>query len=380
MADAPDPDAPSPGAPDADELALRLLHRGDARPERGDPTVRPPVLSTTFHQPGEPSGPDCYGRPSNPTWRDAEGALGLLEGADCALLPSGMAAIAALFMTALRAGDALVLPSDGYYNTRTFARRFLAPLGVELREHPTADFANAPFAGAALVLAETPSNPGLDACDLALVAERAHAAGARLAVDNTTMTAYLQRPLDLGADVVVAADTKAPGGHSDVLMGHLATRDESLLEAAREWRTLSGSIPGPFEAWLLLRGLETLELRLERMQASALAIAERLREHPAVRAVRHPGLEDDPAHRITAGQASGFGFLVGVTLADAPAAERFLSGCGAIAETTSFGSVHTAGERRARWGDAVDEGFVRLSIGCEPVEPLWRAMDAALRA
>ena len=116
------------------------------------------------------------------------------------------------------------------------------------------------------------------------------------------------------------------------------------------------------------------------MQASALEIARRLADHPAAMAVRHPGLEDDPAHAVTAGQASGFGFLIGVTLADAPAAERFLSGCAAIAETTSFGSVHTSGERRARWGDAVPEGFVRLSIGCEPLEPLWRSMDAALGA
>jgi cystathionine gamma-lyase len=178
----------------------------------------------------------------------------------------------------------------------------------------------------------------------------------------------------------VAADTKAPGGHSDVLFGHVATRDAGLMARMRDWRKLSGAVPGAFEAWLVHRGLETLEVRLARMCASAQVIAERLAAHPKVQAVRFPGLPADPAHAVMARQARGFGFLIGATLQDADTAERFLAACPFLARATSFGSTHSAGERRARWGDAVPEGFLRLSIGVEPVEALWSGLSAALDA
>jgi cystathionine gamma-lyase len=226
------------------------------------------------------------------------------------------------------------------------------------------------------VWVETPSNPGLDVCDVAAVAAAARAAGALLAVDNTLATPLGQRPLDLGADVSMAAATKALSGHSDLLLGYLAVRDEGLLDELREWRGQTGAIAGPFEAWLAHRSLATADVRLERQSHNAQAIAERLRERDDVTDVRHPSF-----HPLAHRQMRRFGPLVGFALPDAEAAQRFLGAARLIAEATSFGGVHTTGERRARWGtDAVSDGFVRLSAGVEDTADLLddvrRALDS----
>jgi cystathionine gamma-lyase len=291
-----------------------------------------------------------------------------------------MGAISAVFFALLKSGDRILLPSDGYYTTRVLASRFLSGLGIEVDLRPTASFGDGGFDGYRLVFVETPSNPMLDLCDIASIAQAAHAVGALVVADNTTMTPFGQRPLDLGADIVVAADTKAPNGHSDVLFGHVASRRPEIAAALREWRKLSGAIPGPFEAWLVHRGLETLEVRFDRMCGSAGVLAMRLKEHKAVASIRYPGLECDPGHNLARAQMQRFGFLIGLTLADEATAERFIDGCALIQPATSFGGVHTAAERRARWGDAVAPGFVRLSVGCEPVEDLWKAIAASLDA
>jgi cystathionine gamma-lyase len=249
---------------------------------------------------------------------------------------------------------------------------------VEVETRATAHFLEGGFDGFALVFAETPSNPGLDVCDLSAVSKAAKAAGARFAVDNTTMTALGQRPLELGADVVLSSDTKALNGHSDVLLGHVSSRDEKLIARVKEWRRFSGAIAGPFEAWLAYRGLETLEVRFERMSATAARIAERLQAHPKVRAVRYPGLKDDPSHAIALKQMRGFGFMLTLTLADDAEAERFMAHCPLLQQSTSFGGVRTSAERRSRWGDAVAPGFVRLSVGLEAAEPLWAQLSEAL--
>lgn len=364
-----------------EEIARRvaaMMHHRQAGLEKGDPIALPLISATSYHLPEVQGAPYIYGRNGTPTWAAVEAQLAHLEAAEVVAFPTGMAAISAALMACLRAGDRVLLPSDGYYVTRVFGRDFLAGLGVEVVEIPTLRFAEADFAGYKVVYLETPSNPGLDMVDIADVAARARAAGARVIADNTTMTPLLQRPLDLGADLVVAADTKAPAGHSDALMGHVAGRDAALVARVRDWRRLSGAVPGAMEAWLVHRGLETLELRLARMCDSAALIADRLADHPAVQAVRYPGLPGDPAHDLARQQMSGFGFLIGVTLRDAGVAEAFLSRCPYLVQATSFGGTHSSGERRARWGDAVPEGFVRLSIGVEPVEPLWQAMAAAL--
>lgn len=358
-------------------FADMLHHRAD-RLGRGDPLAPPLVSATTYHLPGLENAQYKYGRMAMPTWEEVEEQLEILEGATVVGFPSGMAAIAAALMSTLVAGQVVILPSDGYYTTRLLAERFLEPLGVQIRLIATRDMDAADFSGAAVVFVETPSNPGLDCCDLSLAARKAHAAGAKLIVDNTTMTALLQRPLDLGADLVVAADTKAPAGHSDILYGHVSGRDAALMARVAEWRKLSGSVPGAFEAWLLHRGLETLEVRLARMCASAQTLAERLAAHPRIRGLRYPGLATDPSHAVARRQMAGFGFLMSFELEGEAEAEDFLARCRYITQTTSFGGTHTAGERRARWGDAVAPGFIRLSVGVEPVEPLWSAMAEAL--
>lgn len=347
-----------------------LLHHRAARLGQGDPITPPIVSAATFHLPRNDAGGYHYGRMAMPTWDEVEAQLALLEGAPCLSFPSGMAAISAALMVSVTPGRRVILPADGYYTTRVFAQAFLAPMGVAVDLVPTLEMGLQDFTGVGVVFLETPSNPGLEVCDIAAVAARAKAAGAVVIVDNTTLTAVLQQPLDLGADLVVAADTKAPAGHSDVLFGHVATRDAGLMARLRDWRKLSGAVPGAFEAWLVHRGIETLELRLSRMCQSAQMIAEGLARHPKVLALRYPGLPDDPSHALMRQQARGFGFLIGMTLADANTAERFLELCPYLARSTSFGATHSSGERRARWGDAVPDGFVRLSIGIEPVAAL----------
>lgn len=358
--------------------AARMLHHRKGALSLGDPVVPAISLSTTFHLPQANGAAHVYGRSGQPMWDAVEAQLGILEDAEVVAFPSGMAAISAALIVTLKAGARVMIPSDGYYVTRLLGRDLLRPYGVEVVEVPTLAMAEADFAGCDVVYIETPSNPGLDAVDIAALCARARAAGAMVIADNTTMTGLLQRPLDLGASLVVAADTKAPAGHSDALFGHVSGRDPGLMSRIREWRRQSGAVPGPYEAYLLHRGLETLELRLERMCATAGLVAERLAGQPGVRGLRYPGLAGDPAHDITRRQASGFGFLIGFELDNEARAEAFLAACPFIVQATSFGGTHTAAERRARWGDAVSPGFIRLSVGIEPAEVLWEAIRAAL--
>lgn len=364
---------------DTAERVTRMLHHRAGALRLGEglaPAIAPAV---TFHLLGSEVPRHSYGRSGQPTWDAVEDQLVVLEAAECVAFPSGMAAISAALFACLKSGNRVVIPADGYYVTRLLGQ-VLSGFGVAVTEVPTLGYATADFAGAAVVYVETPSNPGLDVVDLAACCARARAAGARVIVDNTTMTPLLQRPLDLGADLVVAADTKAPAGHSDVLFGHVAGRDPALVARVRDWRRISGAVPGPFEAWLVHRGLETLEVRLSRMCASARVIAERLAAHPKVRRLRYPGLPGDPAHDISRRQMADSGFLIGFELESQQAADAFLDACPYVAQATSFGGTHTSAERRARWGDAVAPGFLRLSVGIEPVEPLWAAMSAALDA
>jgi len=360
--------------------AAQLLHHRKAHLGQGEEIVPPIISSATFHVPDHTKGGYSYARAANPTCDGLEAQLGILEDASVVAFPSGMAAISAALMAVIRPGMRVVIPADGYYVTRVFAETFLKPMGVVPEFLATTAYDTADFSGVGLVYIETPSNPGLEVCDIRAVAARVRPAGAIVIADNTTMTPMLQRPLDMGADLVVAADTKAPAGHADVLFGHVAGRDPALMGRVRDWRRLSGAVPGAFEAWLVHRGVETLEVRLSRMCASAQVLAERLVNHPAVQSVRYPGLPSDPSHDVAQRQMSGFGFLIGLTMQDALVAEKFLADCPFVAQSTSFGATHTSAERRARWGDAVPEGFIRLSVGVEPVEVLWHAINTALPA
>ncbi len=360
--------------------AAQLAHLRRRKLVKGDPVPLPLTMASIFNLPGDPAGFSQYGRFDNPTWDAAEEMLGHLEDATAIAFPSGMAAISAIFFGLLKTGDRVLLPSDGYYTPRVLAERFLKPMGIAFDLRPTTTYLDGGFDGYRMVFVETPSNPGLDICDIAAVSAAAHAVGAIVVADNTTMTPYGQLPLDLGADLVVAADTKAPNGHSDVLFGHVTSRDAAAIAAIKDWRKLSGAIPGPFEAWLLHRGLETLEIRFDRMCSSAEIIAPRLRDHPKVGALRFPGLPDDPSHNLASSQMQRFGFLIAMTLGSQAEADAFVNGCSLIQPATSFGGVHTSAERRARWGDAVAPGFVRLAVGCEPTEELWAAIETSLDA
>ncbi|MFB9386774.1 cystathionine gamma-lyase [Pseudonocardia petroleophila] len=357
----------------------RCVHGGHPPVGEGEPLHPGPVLSSTFDLgTGDVLPPDFYGRAGNPTWRALESAIGDLDGGECVLFASGMAAVGAVLR--LRAADgALVLPSDGYYLARSLARAELAPLGVEVREVPTAG----PWPtldGAALVLVETPSNPGLDVADVVAAAEVAHAAGALLAVDNTTATPLGQRPLDLGADLVVASDTKALAGHGDVVLGHVSTRDPALAAALREARSRGGAVPGPMETWLAHRGLGTLDLRLERQAGNARAVVDALLAHPAVTDVRWPGHPGDPAHAVAARQMRRWNGVLRFTLASERAVAEFLGASRLVGSATSFGGLRSTADRRARWGDAVAPGLLRFSAGCEDSDDLVADVRAALGA
>lgn len=360
----------------------RVLRAGIPDPEQGAPFAPPITFASTYHSAGDPSGiPYTYGRFGNPTWSHFESALSELEGGAALAFASGMAAVAAVFGAVLRPKDVVVLPSDSYYTMRNLAGGFFAEMGVQIRLAPTANNAQlAALDGAKLLWLETPSNPHLDVCNIAYMCEQAHAAGVLVAVDNTTTCPLIQQPLMLGADFVVAADTKALCGHSDLLMGHVAVRDAAWFDKIRLWRTQVGAIPGAMEAWLAHRSLATLDVRLTRQCDSAQKIAEYLISQSSVLGVRYPGLERDPSHQIAARQMRRFGQIVSFELASKAQAENFLSAAKLIYEATSFGGVHTTAERRARWGgDAVGDGFIRLSVGCEDVADLLEDIEQALR-
>ncbi|MBP2476970.1 cystathionine gamma-lyase [Crossiella equi] len=357
----------------------RSVRAGVPGPVPGQPILPGPVFASAYHlPPGPPSG-NTYGRAEQPTWALLEQAIGELDGGRTLVYPSGMAAVAALLRATLRAYDTVLLPSDGYYATRVLAREELSAYGVQVREVPTTGpWTPEVFQDVRLVLVETPSNPFLDVCDLRQVIDAAHEAGALVAVDNTTATPLGQRPLELGADLVVASDSKALTGHTDLLLGHVSTNDGALFDKLAQGRKLSGAIPGPFEAWLAHRSLGTLDLRLARQAANAEAIATALRAHPQVSDVRWPGLRDDPAHEVASRQMLRYGGVLRFTLPDAAAVERFLAASELVASATSFGGLHTTADRRAQWGDAVPEGFVRLSAGCEDTADIVTDIVVAL--
>jgi cystathionine gamma-lyase len=362
--------------------STRAVHAGLPDGRAGEPFLPGPTFAAPFHLPGDPeAAPYVYGRYGSPTWDAYERALGELEGGPAVVFGSGMAAITAVLSTFAGAGDTLVVPADGYFTTRQVAAD-LAARGTAVCEVPTGTAAYLEaLPGAALVLVETPSNPGLSACDVAAVAEAGRAAGALVAVDNTLATPLLQRPLDLGADLSLAAATKALSGHADLVIGYVAARDPERADALRTWRRRTGALAGPFETWLAHRSLATAGLRLERQCANALSLAGTLTARDDVKDVRYPGLPDDPAHDVAARQMDAFGPVLAFDLGGRERAERFLAACELVIEATSFGGLHTTAERRARWGgDDVGEGFIRLSAGIEDAEDLLADVERALSA
>lgn len=360
--------------------------------EQGSPVNPPVVLSSTYFSAGTPGPEMLYTRYNTETWLPLEEAVGALEGArePALVFSSGMAAIDAALRLA-EPGTAVVAPRHAYLATLTAAREQAAREGGEVREVDIADTdavvaALAPVGGrpASLLWIESPTNPMLEVADVPALVAAARAAGVRTVVDNTFATPLAQRPLALGADVVVHSATKYLAGHSDVVLGIAVTDDPQLRARLHARRTVGGAIAGPWEAWLALRGLRTLALRVERSQASALTLARRLAEHPLVTEVQHPGLPTHPQHERAAALMSGFGSILtlrphgGVAAADAltRAVRLWLA-------ATSLGGVESSMERRRRNPSealTVPEDLLRLSVGIEDVEDLWTDLDQALRA
>jgi cystathionine gamma-synthase len=361
----------------------RAVHAGTER-AAGAPLAPPLLAASTYVSQGEPDPERGYGRNGNPGWAVIEEALAAIEGPGTAAVTfaSGQAASMALMLALAPGRRRIVFPADGYYNTRALAAK-LRPHGAEAVAADLLDLAAVEAAlgdGPSILWAETPTNPLLRVADLAALGEVARAAGAPFVVDNTVATGLLQKPLEYGADALMYSLTKSVSGHSDVLGGAVVTRDEALAREVRAWRTVGGAIPGPFESWLVLRGIKTLPLRLERQSANALAIAGFLAAHPRVAAVHYPGL--NPTEAAKRQLPRGFGPLLSFELAGTAAgADRVVAAARLVVPATSFGGVESTWERRARWaGETAPETLIRLSAGVEPIEDLLADIGAALGA
>jgi cystathionine gamma-synthase len=347
-----------------------------------EPLNVPIVLASNFHADGTDEGRRAYSRTdATPTWEALEAAVGQVEGGHAVAFSSGMAAIAAV-LDLVPAGGRILAPEDCYFG--------VGELLADARQHgrwavdrvDLTDTASvqAAVAGADLLWLETPSNPLLEVADLPALCAVGRGAGAIVGVDNTFATPLLQQPLALGADVVVHSATKFIGGHSDLLSGITIAREQALAGRLRHRRGLSGATPGAMEAFLALRGLRTLALRLDRGQANAYELARRLDQHPAVSRVRYPGLPGDPGHRTAAAQMTGFGAVLAFEVADSPTADRLCDAVHVIVHATSLGGVETTIERRSklRGQEHVPPGLLRLSVGCEHIDDLWNDLSTAL--
>lgn len=371
--------APSPHLPDG--LSPETLVVAAGRPAPGpDVPVNPPVvLSSTFHA----GGPVGYARTSNPTWEAFEEVLGTLEGGRALSFASGMGAVSAV-LDLVPTGGIVALSAHTYSGTAARLRDLEAAGRAQVRlvQIDDADAVASACEGASVLWIETPTNPALELCDLTAAAEAARAHGVLTVCDNTFATPLLQRPLEHGIDIVMHSATKAIAGHSDVLMGAVVTRDDALYARLLRVRTLVGAIPGPFEAWLALRGMRTLGLRLKQAQASALELATRLQGHPAVTRVRYPGLQTDPGHALASRQMTGFGSIVSFeTVGSADDVDAMCGSARLVLHATSLGGVETSWERRRRWIEErpdIPETLVRLSVGIEDVHDLWADIAQAL--
>ncbi len=359
------------------------------RPPRvqGGPVNPPLVLSSTYVSQGVPGPELLYTRSGTETWQPFEEALGKLEGAanPAIVFGSGMAAVAAA-LSLVPDGGVLVVPRHAYQVSLGYADDLAARHNVEVRRVDIADTDQVFTAmwGADVALLESPTNPMLEVADLPALIARAREWGVRTVVDNTFATPLGQNPLALGADVVLHSVTKYLAGHSDVVLGACVTNDPELDAALRAYRTLHGSIAGPFEVWLALRGLRTLHLRVERAQANAVELAARLAEHPAVAEVRHPSLPTDPGHERAARQMRGFGAIIGLRpVGGVAAADAVVAALELWVPATSLGGVESSLERRRRFATeslTVPEDLLRMSVGVEDVEDLWADLDRALRS
>ena len=372
------------------------LHAGvDPEPVTG--AIMTPIFQTsTYVQPAvaEPKGGRFdYGRTANPTRDALETSIAALEGAKHGVaFSSGIAAIETI-VKRLSAGDHVVSEENTYGGTMRLFTRVLARLGIEFTFVDTRDperIRSAMRPRTKLVHVETPTNPMMRICDIRAAADVTHAGGALLSVDNTYASPYNQRPLELGADIVVHSSTKYVNGHSDVIGGLIAVRDHALAEELRFLQNSSGAVPGPMDCFLTLRGIKTLHLRMERHNANGLAVARYLEAHPGIDRVIYPGLESHDQHTLAHRQMSGFAGMVSVdvgTLARAKSLSERLryfalaESLGGVESLVSVPALMTHAsvpeERRAAMG--LTPGLVRFSVGVEDVDDLLEDVDQALR-
>src|SRR3984957_600047 len=364
------------------KFATKTIHSGQpSEPETGS-LIAPIFQTSTYEQegPGEDKGFN-YSRTNNPTRQRLETILAELEGGEyAAVFASGLAAENAVLQAYLRPGDEIVIPNDVYGGTYRILNKVFQPIGVTIKQF---DISNLEALEAAitrktkLVWIETPTNPRLLIYDIAETVRLAHAKGALVVVDNTFATPYFQQPFALGADIVVHSVTKYLGGHSDTIQGAALAKDAAIFEPIKFLQNATGAVPAPFDCWLTLRGLKTLELRMQRHEENAIAIAHALDKHPLVRQVYFPGLENHPGHEIAKKQMSGFGGMVSFeidgTLADVVTfvkSRRYFTlaeSLGGVKSLISHPATMThasiPAETRAELG--LSDTLIRLSPGCE---------------
>jgi cystathionine gamma-synthase len=337
------------------------------RPEAApDASLNPPIVfSSTYHA----GGPVGYGRYGNESWRALETAISELEGGQTLSFSSGMAAISAVF-SILPIGAPVVASNQGYSGTMGLLNQHHASGRLEVR---FVDITNtqeviAAMKGAALLWLESPTNPCLDLADLVALIAAAKKLTIGVGVDNTFATPLVQQPLSMGADIVMHSVTKFLAGHSDVVLGSLSTNDSALFKRLDEARRFNGSIPGPFEAWLALRGIRTFPVRFRAAESNAKQLVTRLQEHAKITKVRYPG----------------FGAVISFEVdGTAEQAEKVCESSRLITHATSLGGVESLWERRRRWAlesPSVPEQLIRLSVGCEHVDDIWQDIKQALSA
>ena len=374
-------------------FATRAIHAGyEPDPLTGAVNV-PIYASSTFAQDGVGGlrGGFEYARTGNPTRQALEANAASIEGGTYGrAFASGMAATDAMLRAALRPGDHLVIPDDAYGGTFRLIDKVFTHWGIEYTPAPVTDVDAIRAAirpETKLVWLETPTNPLLNVGDIAAVAEVAHAAGAKLVVDNTFASPYLQQPLSLGADVVLHSSTKYLGGHSDVVGGLLVTEDEALDEAIAFLQNGSGGVPGPFDAFLTMRGIKTLGVRMDKHCDNAEAVVDMLTSRPEVSSVLYPGLAEHPGHEVAARQMTRFGGMISVRMAGGrAAAEQVCARAEVFTLAESLGGIESLIEHPGAMTHAstagsmleVPDDLVRLSVGIEDASDLVADLEQAI--
>lgn len=374
----------------------RAIHDGQTPdPQTGSVTVPVYQTSTFSRDHIDERGAYVYSRIGNPTRAALESTLALLENGSFGLAFASGAAATVAALQVLHPGDHVVAGIDLYGGTYRIFEQLLRPWGVDTSytvSHSVSDYEACITPATRLIWVETPSNPLLQLSDIAALAALAHERGILLAVDNTFASPYFQRPLDLGADIVVHSTTKYLGGHSDVLGGAVITSDNALHRTVRNYQGAAGAVAAPWDCWLMLRGIKTLKIRMEEHQASALYLATMLEKHPAVERVLYPGLASHSQHALAARQMSGFGGMITIALKGGlPAVERLTSSLELFVIGDSLGGVESlvssparmtlwalTPEERARRG--CTDNLVRLSIGLENREDLARDLCRGLES